>query len=173
MGHIAEVFMKVKNLSRIFLVVVLVVTQGLSGKYEFKVSRGAKIALGAISTVAAIALGGYLIGKKFSTNNGNTISPIAEEPLNAFSSGANELFHTYKMKAGTRLTKEGVESILTENRLKFKGPNNVDRVSTLVLIGALRFDDDAYSKTMETQLGIYKSEDEHDREERLNELEKP
>jgi hypothetical protein len=82
--------MKAKNLSRIFLVVVLVVTQGLSGmnqlkKNESKLSRQAKVALGTIGTLGAIALGAYLV-RNLSTNNkkvatSSSVLPIITLPL--------------------------------------------------------------------------------------------
>jgi hypothetical protein len=66
--------MKVRNFSRILLVVILIATQGLLGmnqskKNELKVPpRAKKVAFGTLGVLGAIALGALLL-HNFSTNN--------------------------------------------------------------------------------------------------------
>jgi hypothetical protein len=80
--------MKVRNFSRILLVVVLIVTQGLLGmnqskKNELKVSpRAKKVAFGTLGVLGAIALGALLL-HNFFTNNKE--APASPSPAPAFS----------------------------------------------------------------------------------------
>jgi hypothetical protein len=154
--------MKVRNFSRILLVVILIATQGLLGmnqskKNELKVSpRAKKVAFGTLGVLGAIALGALLLHNS-STNNKE--APASPPPAPAFSPLVPDFprseFYSPFPDGGLRFNEKGAEHILQSLGLEV----NNDRISKLVALGKENPDDKGYQDSLLSYLFTYKKSD--------------